>query len=202
MKRLLLMSAGFCTESLQRKAKDFFEKDMKEVKVMYFDTAAEPEEDKEYLQDELAWIYATGISKENIEKYEMTSELTEEEMLTYDAIWMSGGNTYYLLDRIRKTGFDKKLAKVLEEGALYMGASAGSMVATVNIDVTYFMDNNFLNLQDLRGMEFFHTRIIPHKRLECEKRIAECQEKIQEEIIVLTDAEAVYVEGDKYSIIS
>ncbi|HBY19994.1 MAG: hypothetical protein A2Y24_01445 [Clostridiales bacterium GWE2_32_10] len=202
MKRLLLASAGFCTESLQKKAKDLFEKEMKDVKIMYFDTASKPEEDKEYLKDELDWIYATGVRKDNLTRYEMTSDITEEEILKYDAIWVSGGNTYYLLDTIRKTGLDEKLAKALEKGVLYMGASAGSMVATVNIDVTYFMDNNFLNLQDLKGMDFFHTRIIPHKRMEWEKGILECKEKIKEDIIVLTDEEAVYVEGYKYSIIS
>lgn len=205
MKRLLLTSAGLYTQSLQNRFKEFFNKDIRDVKIMFFDVASKPEDDVSYVQDELEWIFLSGVHPKNVIKHEMNSEITEEEMLKYDVIWISGGNTFYLMDIIRRTGFYKKIKNVIEKGVLYAGASAGSIVATVSLDVLNHvkMDKNIINLQDMRGINLFPIRIIPHSnRTEFEKDIAECRAKTPEEIIAIMDAQAVYVEGDKYTIIS
>ena len=47
-----------------------------------------------------------------------------------DCIWVTGGNTFYLWHWMRETGVDAIIKqRVLEQGALYVGQSAGAIVA-------------------------------------------------------------------------
>ena len=49
-----------------------------------------------------------------------------------NAIFVGGGNTYYLMSWLEKSGLDKILPKLLKT-RVYVGISAGSIVATVNL---------------------------------------------------------------------
>ena len=46
-----------------------------------------------------------------------------------DIIFVEGGNTFYLLKAMRACNFEKIIRKLLKEGKVYIGASAGSIVA-------------------------------------------------------------------------
>lgn len=91
----------------------------------------------------------------------MSSDIAEEDMLTYDVIWISGGNSFYLIDIIRRTGFDKKLDSVLEKGVLYAGASAGSQVATISVDVA--MDGDALPIRAHRSKNEYGALFLVNK---------------------------------------
>lgn len=51
-----------------------------------------------------------------------------ETLTTFDAVYIGGGNTYYLLNYLRETGMGDRLAKYLQEGGSIYGGSAGAMV--------------------------------------------------------------------------
>ena len=70
-------------------------------------------------------ILDLGIKKENIIEYKIGNEINLDD---YDIIYMMGGNTFYLLDTIRKYNFDKDIISFLEKGKLYIGSSAGSEI--------------------------------------------------------------------------
>lgn len=54
-----------------------------------------------------------------------------------DAFFVGGGNTFRLLDRVARTGLLEPIRRaVLERGAVYMGASAGSNLACPTIATT------------------------------------------------------------------
>ena len=44
-------------------------------------------------------------------------------------IYVLGGNTFYLLHHMRRSGLDSLVRRRVEQGALYVGCSAGSIVA-------------------------------------------------------------------------
>ncbi len=46
-----------------------------------------------------------------------------------DGVFISGGNTFRLIDRLQKTGLGKAIAKKVKKGMPYMGSSAGTNVA-------------------------------------------------------------------------
>jgi dipeptidase E len=53
-----------------------------------------------------------------------------------EAVFVGGGNTYALLDRLRRSGLLDALRAVVRAGLPYVGASAGSNVAGPNVLTT------------------------------------------------------------------
>ncbi len=80
-----------------------------------------------------------------------------------DIIFVSGGNTFHLLNQFRRTGFDKWLKENLKS-KVYVGSSAGSLVVTPTIAGAGIAggDRNFMKLEDLTGLELVDFEFIPH----------------------------------------
>ena len=58
-----------------------------------------------------------------------------------DCIYISGGNTFYLLQELRKTGADELIKQHILTGKLYIGESAGAMITAPNIEYVSLMDD-------------------------------------------------------------
>ncbi len=162
--KLLLTSAGLTTDSLKSKFFELVGKDPKDVTIVFIPTAANPEMDKSYIQFDLDNLLATGISK--IEKVDIaTQPLSEviENIQTSDVVWIAGGNTFYLLDQLRKTGLDKSLQELVKD-KVYVGVSAGSIVVTPTIEIANVepADENNVGLTDLAGLGWVDFEISPH----------------------------------------
>ena len=59
-----------------------------------------------------------------------------------DCIYFSGGNSFFLMDALRKSGTDKLLKKELQRGKLMVGESAGAIVCAPTITYIEPMDKN------------------------------------------------------------
>lgn len=137
--KVLLTSAGF--EHIDRKQKtnavnrflEMLDKPAYEAKVLFIPTAANSDEAKEMAalcRDELLRI---GVLLENITVYDIDGSLTIDEAMTHDVIYFTGGDTDYLLKQIKETKFDSIIKKMVYANKVYVGVSAGSLIATPNI---------------------------------------------------------------------
>lgn len=94
--------------------------------------------------------------------------LTEKDLNTAfegsDIIWVGGGNTFYLLQEVRRTGFDKFLKKKIDEGIPYVGSSAGSVLLGPNIELVKFADDpkEAPHLASYEGLNFFPLVPLAH----------------------------------------
>lgn len=79
-----------------------------------------------------------------------------------DYIYVTEGNTFEILSLIRKRGLEELIKEAVKAGATYIGASAGAMLAGVDIAEASCMDRNFSNLQNLAAFGFFNGIILPH----------------------------------------
>jgi dipeptidase E len=80
-----------------------------------------------------------------------------------DVLLISGGNTFYLLDQFRKTGFDKYLSQFVKE-KVYVGVSAGTIIATPTIEIATMPpgDLNVPGLENLRALRYVNFEVEPH----------------------------------------
>lgn len=78
-------------------------------------------------------------------------------------VFVCGGNTFHLLDQVRKTGFDSWL-KANIENVVYVGDSAGSIIATANIGIAPVDngDENLPGITDLTGLCLVDFEVSPH----------------------------------------
>jgi len=150
------------------------------------------ESDAFYLQktkDELSKIGATNIDVFELkdEKFDTTKK--------YDVIYVCGGNTFVYLDRIRKTGLDKFIVdSVKSNGSIYVGVSAGSIIAGPNIEIAGWGDEGDLNdvgLADLRGLNLANIAIYPHYREELKPELDEFRKRYGYQVEELEDNQAI-----------
>lgn len=69
-----------------------------------------------------------GILDTNINVYDLHAGMEIEELQQYDVVYLCGGNTHYLLERINDTKFNKSLMEYINSNGLVIGVSAGSLI--------------------------------------------------------------------------
>ncbi len=83
-----------------------------------------------------------------------------ETLARAEALFMGGGNTYALLERLRASGLLEAIRERVEQGMPYVGASAGSNVAGPTILTTN--DWNVVGLDRFEALGLVPFNINPH----------------------------------------
>jgi peptidase E len=130
--KILLTSAGFETIAIQNTFLDFLNKPPKDAKALFIPTAANNPGAIAILPKCLNDLLKVGLKMENIHVFDLHRALSFEELSAFDAIYFTGGDPRYLMDRINKTGFDVPLNEFVSKKGIYIGVSAGSYVAAGN----------------------------------------------------------------------
>ncbi len=137
---VLLTSAGWfkdidggVKENIRLRFLHMLGKPAGEAKVLFIPTAATYDEAKRMVGKCRDELLNAGIIPENITAYDIDGSLTATEAMTFDVIYFTGGDTGHLLRRIKNTGFDAIIKKMVYANKVYVGASAGSIIATPNI---------------------------------------------------------------------
>ncbi|MBU3904626.1 MAG: Type 1 glutamine amidotransferase-like domain-containing protein [Nanoarchaeota archaeon] len=165
MKKLLLTSTGFSNQKIIDEFIKMVNKWPAYVKVIFIPTASEVEEYKGYIEDDKKSLVSLGIKPENIKVLNLDHKVSYEEISDYDVIFVSGGNTFYLMQKVRESGFDEIIKQFVKNGKVYVAVSAGSVIAGPNIEIAGIGpagDKNDVGLKDLTGLKLTNIIIYPH----------------------------------------
>lgn len=102
-----------------------------------------------------------GFSKENIYVFDHNCP-DEFRGLNIDAIFISGGNTFGTLQKIRECGFDVDIINYVKAGIVYIGGSAGAHIATKNIEHVTKYDENNVGMTNFDGLGLFDGVLVCH----------------------------------------
>ncbi|MDO5303628.1 MAG: Type 1 glutamine amidotransferase-like domain-containing protein [Clostridia bacterium] len=93
-----------------------------------------------------------------------TYSTTKEVLENSDIIYFTGGNSFFLIDQLRKTGTDKLLKQELAKGKLMIGESAGAIVCAPTITYIEQMDKKPKNYsqEDDAGLNLIDFYVLPH----------------------------------------
>jgi dipeptidase E len=108
--------------------------------------------------DSLAWLESV-FEPHGIRQITMCTEpdtCLERDLLSYDGIYIGGGNTYRLLHLLRQDGFDQAIVDYARHGGAIYGGSAGAILLGRDINTAAYMDDNEYGLQDTRGLDLAH----------------------------------------------
>ena len=79
-----------------------------------------------------------------------------------DIIYVSGGNTFYLLNELRKSCAAQAIKNAVKAGKIYIGESAGAIVAAPDTRYATLMDENSAKTSDFTGLNLVDFYIVPH----------------------------------------
>lgn len=201
---LLLTSQG-----VQEGFKDAFlsllPKPPQDISVSYIITASFGEEgDKSWVNNARKQLQSLGISDiEDLDIRGKNSNDLYETLSRKDIILVNGGNTFYLLKYARESGFDKTVTRLINEGKLYVGVSAGSYIACPTIEQGHWkhQDRNDFNVTDLTGLNLVPFLISAHFTEEVRNSLEEGAKTTKYPVVALRDTQAVLVRGNEIKVV-
>lgn len=138
MKRLFLSSSFKDTAEL---LPAFAKEDLKGKTVTFIPTASIPEKIKFYVGSARKAFGKLGVIVDELEITQASAQEIDDKIRKNDYIYISGGNTFFLLQELKKTGADQLIVEQIESGKLYIGESAGSMIVAPDIAYVQNMDS-------------------------------------------------------------
>ncbi|MCX6785187.1 MAG: Type 1 glutamine amidotransferase-like domain-containing protein, partial [Candidatus Komeilibacteria bacterium] len=166
-------------------------KPVDQIHVIFIPTASRTEHELKYVEESRQELIDLGIN--NIVTLNLERKVTTDDLKNVDVIYVCGGNTFYLLKKMRESDFDQLLPSF---NGLYLGVSAGSIVVGPNIEVSGPWDENDVNLSDTTGMNIVNFAVIPHYQTKEHAIVENLKNKASYEIVPLTDNQAILINGN------
>jgi dipeptidase E len=210
--KLLLTSGGFTNQSIANALLELAGKPFNEMKLAFIPTAANVEEgDKGWLINDLANCKKLGFAEIDIVDFSaLPKEIWQKRLEAANILIFGGGNTFHLMHWLIKSGLREDLPRLLEK-RVYVGISAGSMVAAKRISLSqskrlYYPEeagrpeeNEGLGLVEFQLRPHLNSPDFPNVRIEYLKELAK---NLSEAIYAIDDNSAVVVNEGKISVVS
>jgi|SRR3989344_7248937 len=212
--KLLLTSAGITNKSIINELSELLNKPFKETKLTFITTAANVEPGgKEWLIKDLKNCLDLNLKELDIvDIAAISKDRWLPRLEKADVLLFGGGNAYYLMQWLIKSGLKELLPAMLEH-KIYVGISAGSMVTTTDFYPTLNHDVGLYNEEVISedeiklGLGIVKFHVIPHLNSAIFPKvripnIAEFANKTTDTIYAIDDNSAVRVLDNIVSVIS
>jgi dipeptidase E len=200
MKKLFLASSGLTY------IKEFVGAPPASMNMLFIPTAGNLDDDIWWIDKDLDVLTKMGFQIHQFDIEGASRETLTSALDDIAIVYIAGGNTFYLLKQLRQTGFDKLLIDFVAKGGLYAGASAGALVAGLDIQPVAALDEpeKVQGLDSTKGLGLTNTVPIPHYDFQNRKSQTDIIKQTygkQFDIILLTDDQALVVQDDSYKVV-
>lgn len=198
MKTILLTSAGM---NVKEEILKIFPKSANQIKLAHIVTASKAEENTTYVEKDRAAMEDLGFQVEDIDIEGKNENELREILKDKDAVYVQGGNTFYLLKYVRESGFDKVVKELIDKGLVYIGVSAGSIIAGPSIETAGWKgtdgDSNIVGIEDFSGIGLVGFSVFVHYQEKYREAIESEARKSNYPVKILTDNQAILVKDYK-----
>jgi len=160
------------TSSFDSVARELREKSLlpKTASVAFIPTAGDPYPERPWVDADRKALVGLGYTVTDIDLKSVTADSLEKELSGYDVIFVVGGNTTYLAEQVRLSGFSSMVRKFLGKGKVYVGSSAGSILAGPTVEPFVAEDlaelpKDFI-LTKPSCLHFVDYIVLPHDQVE------------------------------------
>lgn len=202
MKKMLLTSSGLSKRVIGEALQAMAGRTPSECKVVFIPTAANVEPyNKDWIIAQFQQLQRYGFYQIDIVDFSAAGVDWRSRLEDADILWLTGGNTFHLLDQARKTGFDAWLRENIEQ-KIYVGGSASTLLVTPSIAIAAQADENLPGLTDLTGLGFVPFEINVHCDREGLRQTAEYAAGAKNPVYALDDLSAIQVIGEQVEVLS
>ena len=173
--------------------------------VTFIPTASLSEEVTFYVDAGKEALENLGLTVDELEISTATTEEIARKLQQNDYIYISGGNTFFLLQELKRSGADKMIAEQINLGKIYIGESAGTIVLSSDIEYIKDMDDcsvasSLGSFSSLAMVDFYpvpHYTNFPYK--EAVESIISCYEG-KLDLRPISNTQAIVVNGDEFAV--
>ena len=180
--------------------KNFLRGNPSQQQVVFIPTASTVENTTFYVQDALNVFKNLGLTPDILDIAEVDSETAKLRIEQAEVLYISGGNTFYLLQQLKAKDLINFIAEKVRHGMMYVGESAGAMVASPDIEYARVMDDSdvalgMFNFKALGIVDFYpavHEEEEPF--MQAGRRMkSEYSDKL--DLVPINNSRAIRVEG-------
>jgi dipeptidase E len=136
----------------------------------------------------------------NISMWTDVSDKTASNLTSFDAVYIGGGNTFWLLHQLRAHRLDAALTDFIRQGYPVYGGSAGAIILGRDIQTCAHMDQNTIGLTDTHGLDVLHGYAVwRHYHSDDDERIAALAARAGIPVLALSERAGVYLEGNHFT---
>ena len=199
--KLLLTSGGLTNESIIKTLFDLVGKKPEDTSLVFIPTASNSETgDKGWLIDDLINIKKQNFKAVAIADISAVPEnIWRPQLEEADVLFFEGGNTYYLMNWINKSGLVHILPDLLHT-KVYVGLSAGSMVTgpDLALRLSQVLYGEDLEEEPMNGLKLVDFYFLPHLHspyfaTRTDENVTEAMKGITRKTYVLDDQSALKV---------
>ncbi|MBC7546178.1 Type 1 glutamine amidotransferase-like domain-containing protein [Candidatus Saccharibacteria bacterium] len=199
MKRLFLASSGLSA------LPQYIGEDPETLSLLFIPTAGNLDDDTWWIQKDREVLHAMGFNIYDLDIAQTPLADMNEQLMTSDIVYIAGGNSFYLLQQLQKTGFGKLLQDYVNNGGFYAGASAGALVAGGDIGPAATLDepDKVFNLKSTLGLHFVDIIPMPHYNGNplSEIGLIKATHVGVFDMVLMTDDQAIIVDGNNWELI-
>lgn len=189
--KLILSSCDFRNESSRQAIIDNLDKPIDRCRLLFI-----PNEKATYEGIHSAKYYLRmqefGFDEDNIRIFDYYNP-KRFIGLDIDVIYISGGNTFATLKRIKDCGFDREIIRYVKSGVIYIGGSAGAHIITQNIEHIAAFDSIPDGMNDFNGLGLLDGILICHYTMERKELYDKLISKNKYKVYTLSDDESLVV---------
>lgn len=177
-------------------------------KVVFIPTASIPEKVTFYVEADKKTLKKLGMIIDELDVSSASHDEIAAKISGADYVFVEGGNTFFLLQELRRSGADELIKEHIHQGKLYIGASAGSVIVSKDIEYVKYMDKPDV-APDLSGdfsaLSIVDFYVVPHHtdfpfKKSAEKVVEEYSGKLN--LCLISNNQAVTVDGNAIEIIT
>ena len=174
--------------------------------VLFIPTAGNVEEYRGYIDEALQTFEDLGFQVEVLDILACDRETAQAKFFQSKLLYVSGGNTFYLLQELKKKQLLSLIKERIADGMVYVGESAGAIITAKDIDYNKIMDDKAVaeELYDTAGLDEVDFYVLPH--LGEEPFVESAQTTLdtysaQLNLLSLNNHQAVLVEGEEVKVL-
>lgn len=189
--KLILSSCDFRNDNSKKTIIDNLSKPIDQCKLLFI-----PNEKATYeaIHSEKYFLRMQefGFTRDNIAVFDYY-DAQQFINLDLDIIYISGGNTFATLKRIKDCGFDKEIIRYVKSGVLYIGGSAGAHIATQSIEHIAAFDSIPDGMNEFKGLGLFDGILICHYTAERKRLLDDLISNSRYKVYALSDDDSLVI---------
>ena len=174
--------------------------------VLFIPTAGNIEEYRGYIDEALLAFEDLGFQVEILDISACDRETAQAKIFQSKLLYVSGGNTFYLLQELKKKQLLFLIKEQIADGMVYVGESAGAVITAEDIDYIRLMDDKEVagELSDTVALKEADFYLLPH--VGEEPFVESTQATLdtysdQLNLLSLNNCQAVLVEGEEVKVL-